>query len=43
VFPASGRLAEFIFMDKQGSISSQAVTGVAGAAAKRIDSAGLGS
>ena len=43
VFLASGRLAEFIFMDKQGSISSKAVTSVAQAAANRIDAAGLGS
>ena len=43
VFLASGRLAEFIFMGKQGSISSGAVTSVAQAAANRIDAAGLGS
>ena len=42
VFLSSGRLAEFIFMGKQGSISSAAVTSVAQAAANRIDAAGLG-
>jgi hypothetical protein len=43
VFLSSGRLAEFIFMGKQGSISSAAVTSVAQAAANRVDAAGLGS
>jgi hypothetical protein len=43
VFFASGHLAEFIFMAKDGKISSQAVTRVAQAAASRIDAAGLGS
>jgi hypothetical protein len=43
VFLSSGRLAEFIFMVSEGSISSDAVTSVAQAAAKRIDAAGLGS
>jgi hypothetical protein len=43
VFLVSGHLAEFIFMVKLGSISSQAVTNVAQAAANRIDAAGLGS
>lgn len=42
VFLSSGRLAEFIFMGKQRSISSHAVTSVAQAAANRIDAAGLG-
>jgi hypothetical protein len=43
VFFASGHLAEFIFMDSNGSISSDDVTSVALAAASRIDAAGLGS
>jgi hypothetical protein len=43
VFLSSGRLAEFIFMVSAGSISPDAVTSVAQAAAKRIDAAGLGS
>ena len=43
VFLSSGRLAEFIFMVSEGSISPDAVTSVAQAAAKRIDAAGLGS
>jgi hypothetical protein len=43
VFFSSGHLAEFIFMAKAGSISSDAVTKVAQAAANRIDAAGLGS
>jgi hypothetical protein len=42
IFLSSGRLAEFIFMVKQGSIRSAAVTSVAQAAANRIDAAGLG-
>lgn len=42
VFLSSGRLAEFIFMGRQGKISSAAVTSVAQAAARRIDAAGLG-
>ena len=42
VFLSSGRLAEFIFMVNQGSISSANVTSVAQAAAARIDAAGLG-
>jgi hypothetical protein len=43
VFFSSGNLAEFIFMAKEGSVSSDAVTTVARAAASRIDAAGLGS
>jgi hypothetical protein len=43
VFFSSGHLAEFIFVAKDGSISSQAVTRIAQAAANRIDAAGLGS
>jgi hypothetical protein len=43
VFLSSGRLAEFIFMVSEGSISPDAVTSVAQAAANRIDAAGLGS
>ena len=43
VFLASGRLAEFIFMGKQGSTSRAAVTSAAQAAANRIDAAKLGS
>jgi hypothetical protein len=42
VFLSSGHLAEFIFMGRQGKISSAAVAGVAGAAARRIDAVGLG-
>jgi hypothetical protein len=42
VFLSSGHLAEFIFMGRQGKISSAAVTSVAQAAAHRIDTAGLG-
>jgi len=42
VFLSSGNLAEFIFMVRDGSIHSSAVTSVAQAAAKRIDAAGLG-
>ena len=37
VFLSSGRLAEFIFMVSEGSMSANAVTSVAQAAAKRID------
>jgi opacity protein-like surface antigen len=43
VFLASGHLAEFIFMVREGSMSPDAVTSVAQAAANRIDAAGLGS
>jgi hypothetical protein len=43
VFFASGHLAEFIFMVKEGSIPSTAVTNVAQAAVNRINAAGLGS
>lgn len=43
VFFSSGHLAEFIFVAKEGKISSQAVTNLAQAAANRIDAAGLGS
>ena len=43
VFLSSGRLAEFIFMVSEGSMSPDAVTSVAQAAANRIDAAGLGS
>jgi hypothetical protein len=43
VFFSSGRLAEFIFMGSQKSVSSADVTSVAQAAAARIDAAGLGS
>jgi hypothetical protein len=43
VFFSSGQLAEFVFVGKAGSISSQAVTNLALAAANRIDAAGLGS
>lgn len=43
VFLASGRLAEFIFQDKQGSIKNADVVAVAQAAANRINAAGLGS
>jgi len=43
VFLSSGRLAEFIFIVKSGSLGSTAVTSVAQAAANRIDGAGLGS
>jgi hypothetical protein len=43
VFLSSGRLAEFIFIVKQGSIDGTSVASVAEAAANRIDAAGLGS
>jgi hypothetical protein len=43
VFLSSGRLAEFIFMVSADSISPDAVTSVAQAAAHRIDAARLGS
>ena len=43
VFLSTGRLAEFIFMVSEGSMSPDAVTSVAQAAANRIDAAGLGS
>jgi hypothetical protein len=43
VFLSSGRLAEFIFIVSEGSITPEAVTSVAQAAANRIDAAGLGS
>jgi hypothetical protein len=42
VFLSSGRLAEFIFIVKSGSIRGADVTSVAQAAASRIDAAGLG-
>jgi hypothetical protein len=42
VFLSSGRLAEFIFTVKYGSINSGRVMNVAQAAASRIDAAGLG-
>jgi hypothetical protein len=42
VFLSSGRLAEFIFVAKEGTVSSADVTSVAEAAANRIDAAGLG-
>lgn len=42
VFLCSGRLAEFIFVANQDSISSTAVTSVAQIAANRLDAAGLG-
>lgn len=40
---SSGHLAEFIFMDSEKTVSADDVTSVAQAAAKRIDTAGLGS
>ncbi len=43
VFFSSGRLAEFIFMGSQSSVSSADVMGVAQTAANRINLAGLGS
>jgi hypothetical protein len=39
---ATGRLAEFIFVGKQGAIDTSDVTSIAQAAAGKIDSKGLG-